>query len=188
VWKASLKSGHSTPCIVGDSIFLTSYDAEKEQLATVALDRTTGRMLWRRVAPAERIEQVHRVGNPAAATPGCDGERVYVFFGSYGLLCYDLQGSLVWSRPLGPFQDEFGAASSPIIVDDLVILNEDHDTDNYLYAFDAETGETRWQVPRNEFTRSYATPIIFEHAGRRQIVVAGALTLTTGLYCFAEPQ
>jgi outer membrane protein assembly factor BamB len=157
---------------------VTTYDAGAQELATIALDRQTGQLRWYQVAPAAQIEQVHRVGNPAAATPACDGERVYVFFGSYGLLCYDLKGSLVWSRPLGPFQDEFGAASSPILVDDLLILNEDHDTDNYLYAFEAKTGESRWQVPRNEFTRSYSTPIVFEHDGRKQIVVAGALTLT----------
>ncbi len=178
VWKADLDSGHSTPCIDGDTIYLTTYNQQNRELATVALDLKSGEEKWKRVAPTERIEAVHRVGNPAAATPACDGEHVYVFFGSYGLLCYDLQGSLVWSRPLGPFQDEFGASSSPILLDDMLVLNEDHDTDNYLYAFDAQSGRLRWQVPRNEFTRSYSTPILFERNGRKQIVVAGALTLT----------
>ncbi len=78
---------------------------------------------------------------PATSTPACNGRQVFSFFGSYGLLCYDLEGKLLWDRPLGPFQDEFGAASSPILVDDKVILNEDHDIDSFMIAINQQTGE-----------------------------------------------
>ena len=74
--------------------------------------------------------------SPAAATPACDGERVYVFFGSYGLLCYDLAGQKLWERPMGPFRDEYGAGSSPILVDGKIILQEDHDLDSFLAALE----------------------------------------------------
>lgn len=174
-WRLPLASGHSTPCVYGDSIYVTTF--ENNQLATVALDRRTGRPRWTQVAPTTRIEEYHSTSSPAAATPACDGERVYVFFGSCGLLCYDLKGQLVWSRELGPFQDEFGAASSPILVDGNVIISADHDRDSFVMALDAGTGKTLWKTDRPGFTRSYATPVALTIAGRQQIIVAGALQL-----------
>lgn len=162
----------------GNSIFLTTYDAEKKELATVSLDRASGDLKWRQIAPAEEIELFHSVGSPASCTPACDGERLYVFFGSYGLLCYDLQGKLLWKKPMGPFQDEFGACSSPVVVDGKVILNQDHDINGFIIAIDAKSGETVWKKPREGFTRSYSSPVVWEHNGTKQLVVAGALQLT----------
>jgi outer membrane protein assembly factor BamB len=177
LWRTPLLPGHSSPCLVGDRIFLTTYDEGEQELATVALDRSSGEVLWRRAVPTERIEEYHPTGSPASCTPASDGERVYVFFGSYGLLCYDLEGKLLWSREMGPFQDEFGASSSPVIVDGHVILNEDHDVDSFIIALDAETGETVWKTEREGFTRSYSTPIVWRGEGRTQVIVAGALQL-----------
>ena len=113
VWRVPLAPGHSTPCVYGDRIYLTTFDDGK--LFTTARDRANGAVVWKRQAPNKRLEPYHSTGSPAAATPACDGERVYVFFGSYGLLCYDLGGNVVWSKEMGPFQDEFGAASSPTL-------------------------------------------------------------------------
>ena len=174
-WRMPLASGHSTPCVYGDAIYVTTFD--NGHLATVALDRRTGQRRWTQPAPTSRIESYHATSSPAAATPACDGERVYVFFGSYGLLCYDLSGRLVWSRELGPFQDEFGAASSPILVDDKLIISADHDIDSFVMALDRTTGKTLWKTDRAGFTRSYSTPVVFDAGGRRQIIVAGALQL-----------
>ncbi|REJ89151.1 MAG: pyrrolo-quinoline quinone [Planctomycetota bacterium] len=178
VWRTELLPGHSTPCVCGDLLVLTTYDEEAEALATVALDRKTGEVRWTRPVPSESIEETHRTGSPAASSPAFNGEHVFVFFGSYGLMCYDLEGELVWSREMGPFQDEFGASSSPILVDGKVILNEDHDVDSFIIALDQETGETVWSTPREEATRSYSTPVVWEVDGEPQIVVAGALKLT----------
>ena len=176
LWRQPLAKGHSTPCVVGDRLFVTTFENDKE-LYTVALDRTTGKELWRQRAPNDRIESFHPTGSPAVSTPASDGQRVFSFFGSYGLLCYDLAGKLLWSKPLGPFQDEFGAGSSPILVDGKLILNEDHDLNNFLMAIDPATGETVWRTPRDGFTRSYSTPIVCETAGRKFLAVAGALQL-----------
>jgi outer membrane protein assembly factor BamB len=178
VWRCPLPMGHSTPCIYGHRVYVTSFDPAQQQLATTAIDASSGEIVWQQPAPRGDIEAFHEVSSPAVASPACDGERVYVFFGSYGLLAYDLAGALAWSRPMGPFQDEYGSASSPILVGDLVILNEDHDTNNALYAFDRRTGELLWQVDRNDFTRSYSTPIAVTVDGQQQVVVAGALTVT----------
>lgn len=134
-------------------------------------------MRWRRTLTPPTIEPYHTTGSPAASSVACDGQRVYSFFGSYGLLCYDLAGTLLWSQVMGPFQDEFSAASSPILVDGKVILNEDHDIKSFLIAIDSLTGETAWRVDRPEFTRSYATPVLWNQGGLNEIVVAGPLQL-----------
>jgi outer membrane protein assembly factor BamB len=177
VWRTELPPGNSTPCVHGDSIYLTTWDESKNELATVALDRDSGKLRWRKVVPASEIEKVHPVGSPASPSPACNGKRVFAFFGSYGLLCYDLDGERLWEKKMGPFQDEFGASSSPILADGLVILNEDHDINSFLIAIDQETGETVWKTPRPESTRSYSTPVVWDDGDSKQIVVAGALQL-----------
>src|SRR5207244_3489752 len=107
VWVAPLDSGHSTPIISHGKIFLTTYRAANQELATVALDQKTGQLLWRRALTPPKIEEVHpQYGNPATPSAACDGERVYVFFGSQGLICYDLAGKQLWEDRLGPFRDE----------------------------------------------------------------------------------
>lgn len=177
LWRTPLSPGHSTPCVCGHSVFVTTYDADKKELATVALDRATGTVRWKQVAPTTSIEPTHASGSPATPTPACNGKQVFVFFGSYGMLCYDLDGALLWQKPLGPFQDEFGAASSPVLVDDKIILNEDHDVDSFIIALEQSTGETVWKVARKDATRSYSTPLILERDGKKQVLVAGALQL-----------
>ncbi len=177
LWRTSLPPGHSTPCVCGDAIYLTTFQAEEQELATIALDRATGEVRWRRVVPTKKFELVHATGSTATSSPACNGQQVFAFFGSYGILCYDLKGNLQWERKLGPFQDEFGAASSPILVDGKVILNEDHDIDSFMIALNQANGEVVWKVDRNEATRSYSTPFILERDGKKQILIAGSLQL-----------
>ncbi|MBL9082737.1 MAG: PQQ-binding-like beta-propeller repeat protein [Planctomycetales bacterium] len=194
LWRTPLASGHSSPCVCGERIFLTTFADGK--LATVGLDRASGKVLWTQPAPHDRVEQVHPAGSPATSTPACDGERVVVFFGSYGLLCYNLDGKVQWQLPLGPFQDEFGSGSSPVLVDGCVLLNQDHDRDNFLLCLDAATGKTLWRTAREGTTRSYATPVVAEFAASKvndgsakskQILVAGALQLTSYDFATGKP-
>jgi outer membrane protein assembly factor BamB len=179
VWRKPLDSGHSTPLLYSGKLFLTTFQEEKRELATLALDAATGEILWKQVAPAERVEPYHKTGSPAAPTPACDGERLHVFCGSYGMLCYDLDGQQLWTRPMGPFQDEFGSGSSPVLADGKLILNQDHDIDSFLMALDPKTGNTLWKIPRPNAVRSYSTPAIWTRANQTQILVAGALELTS---------
>lgn len=174
-WKADLAPGQSTPTIVGNRIFLTAH--EDRELITMCLDRTDGKVLWKQGIRAEQLEKVHAEGGPAAASVAFDGQRVISFFGSFGLLCYGLDGTPLWSKKLGPFRDEFGSASSPILVDGKVILNEDHDRDSFLLAVRLNDGQTLWQTPRDGFTRSYSTPVVWEVDGKKQLIVSGALQL-----------
>jgi outer membrane protein assembly factor BamB len=100
-----------------------------------------------------------------------------VFFGSYGLLAFDLDGNKLWEFRAGPFQDEYGAGSSPILFDGKVILNQDHDVDSFLMAVDAVTGKPLWKIPRPDAVRSYSTPVVWSQNGRQELLVAGALEL-----------
>src|SRR5262245_48413944 len=85
LWSIELPSGYSSPCVWGQRIFLTSFDGEK--LETLCLNRRDGKLLWRQTAPARQIEAFNkREGTPAAGTPATDGTRVFVYFGSCGLL------------------------------------------------------------------------------------------------------
>ena len=173
IWKVKCPPGHSSPAIFGKTIYLTA--VRDEQLLTLALDRDNGRVRWEAEAPHEGLEEIHRIGSHAQATSATDGGRVVSFFGSCGLFCYDTSGKLLWKRPMGPFNNGFGAAISPILVDDWVILCQDHDTDSFLMAIDKQTGKTVWTTDRSEFPRNFCTPVIAEVDGKKQIVVAGTL-------------
>ncbi len=177
VWKAEIAPGHSTPCVIGDSVFVTTYREESKQLATVALDRSNGMVRWEKVVDTNYIEPVHATGSPASSSPASNGKQVFSFFGSYGLLCYDWNGKQLWDVPMGKFQDEFGAASSPLLIDDKVIINQDHDINSFITAIDVKSGTVLWKTPRDEATRSYSSPFVLERNGKKEILIAGALQL-----------
>src|SRR5262249_46507339 len=139
------------------------------------LDRRTGATLWETVAPHEQLEEVHNIGNQAQSTPTADDECVVSFFGSFGLFCHDRDGKQLWHVPMGPFKNDFGAGSSPILVGNRVILNQDHDTDSALMCFDKLSGKQLWKTDRSEFPRGYSSPAIWDVAGRKHIVIAGTL-------------
>lgn len=180
LWRAPLADGQSTPVVCGGKVFVTVANPATQSLATLALDRDTGKVLWTRPQPVRKIEIFHpQSGSAAPSTPACDGERLYVFFGSYGLLCYDLDGKQLWDLPLGPFQEEYGAGSSPMLAGNKVILNEDHDLDSFLIAVDRFTGKVLWRTPRPDAIRSYSTPRLWQRGGTEELLVAGALELSS---------
>lgn len=176
-WRVPLDEGHSTPILDKGKIFVTTYRAQSKELATVALNQLDGKELWRNPIRPERIEETHPIGSPATATVACDGKRVYSFFGSAGLFCYDLNGKKLWEQRSGPFRDEYGAGSSPILFDGQIILNQDHDVDSFLVAYDCSNGRMLWKSPRPDAVRSYSTPCIWTNQGKPEILVAGALEL-----------
>jgi outer membrane protein assembly factor BamB len=187
LWKTPLPAGHSSPAIWGNRIFLTAVDAGNKQLETIALDRATGQIVWRRPIVVEQLERSHILGNAATATPAVDGERVYVYFGSFGVLAYTLDGDVVWQRPMAVLQNNFGSGTSPVIAGNLVIINRQEAKDPFIVALDRKSGREVWkhsyQAPAGLPGRyeSYSTPLI---AGQ-QVIVHGmtrleAFDLTSG--------
>lgn len=175
LWKIALPPGHSSPCVWDDRIFLTGFDNGK--LDTLCLDRRDGKVWWRVTAPAEKIEAVHRIGSPACPTPTTDGERVFVYFGSWGLIAYDFSGREIWRKPLTIPMIEFGTGTSPVVAGDSIILLCDQDLDSFLMAVDRRTGQTVWKTARPEFRRGFSTPYLWRHDGSEEIVVTGTVWL-----------
>jgi outer membrane protein assembly factor BamB len=164
-WKIALPVGHSSPCIWQDNIFLTGFIEEKKELQTICIDRHMGKIKWRRSIHPDKIEKCHQVSNPAAPTPATDGERVYVYFGSYGLLCYDMNGNLLWENKMPLAKTWYGASTSPIATEEMLILGRDIRDDCHLLAFNKTTGDTIWQVDlpkvgKHMDTSSYSTPLV----------------------------
>jgi outer membrane protein assembly factor BamB len=172
LWTAPVGSGLSSPSVWEGRIFLTEFDRTNKQFATVCIDRHTGKNLWRRTVAAGEIEEVHELSNPAAPTPATDGERVYVYFGSHGLVCYDLNGNQQWERRLPLPANPYGAAASPIVAGELLVLNH-QGKDSYLLGVNRRDGRTVWKTDRSLFRYGWSTPVHWRHDGIDEIVVLG---------------
>jgi len=146
----------------------------------VALDRDSGEILWQRVARhAVPRTARHVMASHANQTPVTDGTHVVAWFGSEGVYCYDVDGNLLWSKDLGPVPSgryfdpgyEWNTASSPIIHENLVILQVDGIHEAYLLALDVTTGEEVWRTERDEHP-SWPTPFIYAGATRVELITA----------------
>jgi outer membrane protein assembly factor BamB len=180
---------HSSPVVWGQRIFVTSAvstdvnatfrpglygdgdaskDRSRHRWMIYALDKRTGKIVWERVAhQGEPVDKRHIKSTYANATPATDGRIVVAWFGSQGVHAYDVNGRFLWKVDLGRVDlgaydiptYEWGPASSPIIWNDLVILQCDTQTDSFLLALDAATGKTVWKTEREEMP-SWGTPTI----------------------------
>jgi outer membrane protein assembly factor BamB len=148
---------------------------EEHRFEVLALDRATGKILWRQTAAtAVPHEGYHATyGSFASNSPTTDGERVYASFGSRGLFAYDMSGKPVWQRDFNVqmrmFQ-EFGEGVGPVLHDGRLIVLFDHEGDGFLAMLDAATGREIWRTPRTDGT-NWAAPLVVQHNGRQQIVV-----------------
>jgi outer membrane protein assembly factor BamB len=143
------------------------------QFAVLCLDRKTGKILWQKTAREEIPHEGHQQNNTfASASALTDGKFVLAFFGSRGLHCYDLDGNLKWSKDFGHMKTKmgFGEGASPALHGDSVIVNWDHEGDDFIVALDKSTGKEIWRTARNEGT-GWSTPLVIEHAGKQQVVV-----------------
>ena len=172
LWSTPVPPGHSSPIVWNGHIFLTAIAEDK--LLTLCVDRRTGKELWRRIAPASKLETTHEFSNPAASTPVTDGEHVYVYFGSCGLLAYDFSGEQIWTHPLPILPNRYGTATSPIVVGDRVILQRDGDSpDCEVLALDVKTGHTAWSAKRPGFSSAWSTPMLWAHDQQTELILNG---------------
>ncbi|NJL28670.1 MAG: PQQ-like beta-propeller repeat protein, partial [Thermoanaerobaculia bacterium] len=146
-----------------------------QRFVVMALSRTDGEVLWERTATETKPnEGTHLDGSWASASPITDGERLFAFFGSYGIYAYDLDGKLLWSKDLGDMQtrNAFGEGSSPAVWGDTLVINWDHEGDSFIVALDKHTGEERWRVARPGERTSWSTPLVVAEGGKPQVIVA----------------
>ncbi len=144
------------------------------QFVVMALKRSDGSVLWKRtVCEVAPHSATHADGSWASGSPATDGERVYAYFGSYGLYALDMDGNPKWDKQFGLFKmrANFGEGTSPVLCGDLLILNQDQEGPSFIVALDRKTGDEKWKLARDERT-SWSTPLVVEFDGRRQIVTA----------------
>lgn len=176
-WKAPLPgSGHASPVVWQDRVFLVWAVEEKEERVLGCFDRRTGELRWQQTVLTAPLEDKHDLNSYASSTPATDGELVYVAFldrESMLVAAYDFEGKQQWLVRPGPFASKHGFCSCPVLFEDLVIVNGDHDGQSYVVALDRATGETRWKIDRTNHTRSYSTPLVREIDGRTQMILSG---------------
>jgi outer membrane protein assembly factor BamB len=179
LWKTEVPPGHSSPCVWADRIFITA--RSDEVLETICMDRASGTIKWRQAVRPETLERVMSANSHASPTPACDGKRVYVYFGSFGLAAYDLDGNEVWKRPLAIPEIAYGSGASPMLANDMVIINCDPkpEKDAYLLAVDRKTGETVWRCNRPGTEPGWSTPVLWKHGNQEELVVVGSGCVTS---------
>ena len=201
-WKAPMEGrGTSSPIVWGDRVFLTTavntgqvdpslpkpedqpervfgikYPNTAYQMVVLCLDRKNGKELWRKVAKIlVPHEGHHRDASFSSASPFCDGERVYCWFGSAGMFTYSLDGEKLWERDLGRAKvgASLGEGSSPVVHDGKLVLVRDHAGQSTIEVLEAKSGKTLWKKNRDE-KNAWATPAIAEYNGITQVITTAS--------------
>lgn len=172
VWKTVVPFARSSPVVTSDRVFLTATEADK--LVTIALDRKTGKVLWRRDVVRARHMPIYKANDGAAPSPVSDGKNVYAFFAELGLISYGPDGKERWRVPLGPFNSFYGMGGSPVLAGNTLVMVCDQRTDSFIVAVDARNGKELWRKTRSNF-EAYSTPAIYKPKnGPAQVIVAGS--------------
>lgn len=185
IWKTKLPGhGSSSPVLFGNQVFLTAYsgyglkvDDESNpnelRLHVIAVNRENGEIMWdESVPPLNQVQKItKRIVDHgyASGTPACDETGVYAFFGTSGVVAYDLKGKLKWRADVGDGTAGFGSASSPILYKDFVIVNASIESDT-VYALHKKTGDVAWKA--ENIVKAWTTPTIVDLPnGKQELVV-----------------
>jgi outer membrane protein assembly factor BamB len=178
IWNTPLEgNGVSTPVVWGDHIFLTASDGRlNDHLHVFCYQRKDGKQLWHVPLFGTAPTNLYAPGGMAVPTPVTDGNYLYCLFGTGDLVCLDFAGRPVWIRSLaqeyGEFQNRWGMASSPVLIDDLLVVLVDHWGQSYLLGVDARTGKNRWKANRDAHV-NWTSPVVIEINGKKEIVTVG---------------
>lgn len=178
-WKRELPgAGASSPIVVGEKVIVTCYSGygtgghgrrggRQRDLRrhVLCVHRKTGKTVWEKTVeptlPEDHAHGTLLLHGYASHTPATDGERVYVFFGKTGLLCFDMNGNQLWKKSLGTGSGVrgWGTAASPILYKDTVIVNASAE-DESIVALNKKTGEQVWKQKVSGLRGTWCTPII----------------------------
>jgi outer membrane protein assembly factor BamB len=196
-WKVEIAGrGQSSPVVWNDLVFVTTSvpvgkGAQPEaadgdggppvvrpdgnvDFVVEAHNRSDGKVRWRNVVKQLLPhEGTHKDGSYASGSALTDGERLYAFFGSRGLYALDLEGKVLWEKQLGVMQTRmgFGEGSSPALFGDTLVVNWDHEGQDFIVALDKKSGKELWRTERDEPT-SWATPIVVISGGKPQVITS----------------
>ena len=189
--------GWSSPVVWGEQVWLTTAPADGHEAYALAVDRRNGRVLYDiKVFDVPHPQDIHKFNSYASPTPVVEAGRVYVHFGAHGTACLDSgSGKILWTRRDLECNHYRGPGSSPILVDDLLIVHFDGSDVQYVVALDKMTGKTVWKTDRStdfagcegDYRKAFCTPIVIEVGGRRQLVSPGSeATMAYDPRCGAE--
>jgi len=169
-WRIDLPAaGNSTPITWQDNVLLTQATAEGTKRHLTCYDFKSGKQRWQYTATIEQVEKTHNTNPHAAGSPVTDGKHIVVSFGSAGIHCVDMKGNLQWRADMGRLEHIWGTSASPVIFEDLVIVNCGPGVRAFWIALDIQTGEEVWKTESKnfvstkpeEFRGSWSTPVIY---------------------------
>jgi hypothetical protein len=164
-WRTEIPgSGHSSPVVWGERLFVTSGDSKTGERFLVCLDALDGRTRWTMRFPGDAYH-THARNSFATSTPSVDGQHVYCCWAvpqKYSVMALDHDGKLIWESNLGPYKSQHGFGASPIVFQDLVIVADEQDDGGSLVALSVADGAIRWRIPRKGKNATYSTPCVFQ--------------------------
>jgi outer membrane protein assembly factor BamB len=172
-------TGWSSPVLSNGKLYLTTAVTDSNgaiSLRAVSLDANDGHEIWNTEVfqpDAAAAKQAHSKNSLASPTPIVEGERVYVHFGHLGTAALDLDGNIIWKQTALNYAPRHGNGGSPVLVDDLLVFSCDAETNPFVVALDAATGNIRWRVDRNSSAAkkfSFSTPLVVNVDGRNQVI------------------
>ena len=176
IWKVKLNGrGNSSPIIWDNKVFVTSASEDGKIRELYCYNRKNGNLIWKGAAPVpETMERLYWKNSYASSTPVTDGERVVVFFGNSGMVCFNMDGELQWTRDLGEFTTTHGPGTNPVIYKNKVILIQDQNRGESVFvALDKETGQILWQKKR-ERVMGWSSPILVRVGDHDELVYNGS--------------
>jgi outer membrane protein assembly factor BamB len=183
-WKTPLPGeGWSSPVVAADGIWVTTADDEGRSLRVLCVEPARGKLV-RNIEAFHRHDAIPKNAKNsfASPTPVLDEQCVYVHFGTQGTACIEqATGDVLWRNQDLVLDHKEGPGSSPILWNDLLIVNCDGLDVQYVAALDKQTGRLRWKTHRTgkmhdnpDFRKAYCTPLVVTIDGRDQLVSPGA--------------
>ena len=186
-WNVALPgTGHSSPVVWGDKIFITSTDEAASHRIVACLSAKDGSILWKREFPFNTYKK-HGDNSYSSATPTVDADHVYVCWNTpeeFNLMALTHKGVDAWKINLGAFISQHGGGNSPIVVGDTLILGDDQEGNGSSFAFgiDRATGKILWKTPRKTAKFAPSTPVVFHpKSGPDQVVFTSQAEGMTGI-------
>jgi len=170
--------GHSTPIVVGDRLYLTTSDKEKDTQSLIALDRKSGKLLWNQtIHKGGYPSELHQENSAASASAQWDGTNILVVFENKDQIkvsSVSPQGEIVWSQTVGDYHPKFpfGYGSTPVLYKKDLIIVVGTEAGGFITSLNTRNGEESWRIKRDGHDY-WATPVVAKVSGKEQLLISG---------------
>lgn len=176
LWRVSLGEGFSGISVADGRVY-TMFSEEDDEFV-ICLDASNGEEIWRFRSDSTYYES--EGGNGPRATPTIDGEFLFTVSAQGKFYALNsVNGEKVWSydliRDFGSYMPRWGFSSSPLVEDDLLLVEVGGNNGKFIVAFDKTNGDVLWNSHTDKL--GYASPIAVTIGGLRQLIVFAGLRL-----------